>query len=487
MIKFNKQALRDKIYACWVGKNIGGTMGTPFEGTKELLDIKGFSTPEGTVLPNDDLDLQLVWLRALNEQGPWGLTSKVLGEYWINFIGPSWNEYGIAKANMRAGILPPMSGALYNDEWTNSNGAWIRTEIWACSNPGCPENAIRLAFEDASVDHGYGEGSYGAIFVAAMESAAFIFNDINVLIDIGLSKIPKDCRVARSVNLVIDAYKKGIDWKTVRNMIVDDSKDLGWFQAPANIAYVILGLLYGEGDFKKSMILGINCGDDTDCTGATIGSIMGIMYGTKIIPEDWRRHIGDSIVTISIIRGYGDMPTSCTELTDMVMEQIPICTHKNFGLHNTFGEFVKLVDDEDDFGDIKPEDFCGDDFVKKTFNCSKYSVWGESVFAKAVVDFDTEPRIVALGELKCFVTVKHLNNFGRQDQYNLKWYLPDGWSVSGRKNLFANAHFSDNHDFEKTEITITAGEKVEGNNRIILEVTNADHAMPILVPIIILG
>ena len=156
MLSFNREELRDKIYACWVGKNIGGTMGTPYEGRQQLNDIQGFVTQKGVVLPNDDLDLQLVWLRAMDEMGPEAIDSKVLAEYWISFIGPSWNEYGVGKSNLRAGVVPPMSGELYNEEWKNSNGAWIRTEIWACTHPGCPDKAIRLAFEDASVDHGFG-------------------------------------------------------------------------------------------------------------------------------------------------------------------------------------------------------------------------------------------------------------------------------------------------------------------------------------------
>ena len=94
MITFNRDALRDRIHACWIGKNIGGTMGTPYEGQQQINDIQGFSTPEGTVLPNDDLDLQLVWLRALDECGPEGVDAKVLGEYWCTYIGPCWNEYG---------------------------------------------------------------------------------------------------------------------------------------------------------------------------------------------------------------------------------------------------------------------------------------------------------------------------------------------------------------------------------------------------------
>ena len=84
MIQFSKEYLRDRIYACWLGKNIGGTMGTPYEGQRQLMDIHGFASEPGAPLPNDDLDLQLVWLRAVNEQGPDAITSKVLGEYWIS-------------------------------------------------------------------------------------------------------------------------------------------------------------------------------------------------------------------------------------------------------------------------------------------------------------------------------------------------------------------------------------------------------------------
>ena len=124
----NFKEYKDKVYACWLGKNIGGTMGTPYEGKREILDVKGFVTEEGVVLPNDDLDLQLVWLHALEQQGPHAINAALLGEYWLSFIVPHWNEYGIGKANMKRGLPPPMSGD-YNNDWKHSNGAWIRTEI----------------------------------------------------------------------------------------------------------------------------------------------------------------------------------------------------------------------------------------------------------------------------------------------------------------------------------------------------------------------
>ena len=85
MITFDKKTLHDRIYACWIGKNIGGTLGTPYEGSREMHDITGFASKEGEPLPNDDLDLQLAWLRAVDELGPQNINSKTLGEYWISW------------------------------------------------------------------------------------------------------------------------------------------------------------------------------------------------------------------------------------------------------------------------------------------------------------------------------------------------------------------------------------------------------------------
>ena len=71
---------KDKVKACWIGKNLGGTLGTPYEGKRELLDVKGFASEPGEPLPNDDLDLQLVWLHALENEGPQNIKSELLGE-----------------------------------------------------------------------------------------------------------------------------------------------------------------------------------------------------------------------------------------------------------------------------------------------------------------------------------------------------------------------------------------------------------------------
>ena len=100
-MKLNKEELRDKVFGCWIGKNLGGTIGGPFEGNPELLDIKGFTSPKGEPLPNDDLDLQLVWLRAMEDVGPKALDANVLADYWLSYIARNFNEYGTGKTNLR--------------------------------------------------------------------------------------------------------------------------------------------------------------------------------------------------------------------------------------------------------------------------------------------------------------------------------------------------------------------------------------------------
>lgn len=490
-MKFSKEYLRDAIYACWLGKNIGGTIGTPYEGGRELLDIEGFASKPGQPLPNDDLDLQLVWLRAMDELGPQNVDSKTLGEYWLSYVKPHWNEYGVGKANMRGGILPPLSGELFNEHWKNSNGAWIRTEIWASLYPGRVEKAVHYAFEDASVDHGFGEGSYAAIFVAAMESAAFVCKDIRTLIRIGLSHIPGDCRVARAVRLVVESYDKGISWKEVRLALIEQSADIGWFQAPANVGFVILGLLYGECDFKRSVITAVNCGDDTDCTGATVGALLGIMQGMAGIPEDWRQYIGDSIVSCCLLNGHGRFPQSCTELTDCVLNLLPVTLRTGMADFMDKGVSVE-VGSENDFSGVTPESLMGSGPADSLRCRTRWSFSIDAPFAEAILSFDREP-VLAPGESLTGTVALRPHTLPEARQFRLNWVLPEGWQVSGRKCLFTATMASFNPDLPsdaanaEAAFTITAGERVEAVNGLILDITAPDRPTHILVPVTILG
>lgn len=495
MIQFSEKYLRDRIHACWIGKSIGGTLGAPYEGTRDMLDIHGFASKPGEPLPNDDLDLQLVWLRAVNDLGPEAINSKALGEYWLSFINPNWNEYGVCKANMRDGAIPPLSGEINNALWRNSNGAWIRTEIWACLFPAMPEKAIRMAFEDASVDHGYGEGTFAAIFTAALESAAFVEQDTRRLLEIGLAKIPENCHVSRSVKLVMQAYDDGISRKECREMILKDNEDLGWFQAPANIAYTVLGLLYGEGDFKKSLIYAVDCGDDTDCTAATAGALLGILKGMSGIPEDWLAYVGNDIKSVCMTYGYVRFPEDCTELTDCVFNLLPVTMRRNHRQILTYEtkhvrelrDFVR-IGEENDFSEYDVQAFFGRDFVNELASRKQYSYVIEGLRANVLVEFDSRPVIMPEGTLTGRITIKPNVSFREQEHYRLRYYCPDGWKMDSVRNLYTPNHIGPReHEYASAAFTLTAGECVEAVNSVILQITVPGRAMPILVPIQVMG
>ena len=498
-IKLNFDAYKDKVKACWIGKNIGGTMGTPYEGVREMLDIKGFSTPKNVVLPNDDLDLQLVWLHALEQVGPWNIDAATLGEFWLNFIPPNWNEYGIGKANMRRGLTPPLSGD-YDNNWRDSNGAWIRTEIWASVAPAAPELAARYAVEDAKVDHGAGEGTFAAAFVAAMQSAAFVIDDIFECIRLGLCAIPENCRMAQSIKLVLECYEKKISWQEARNAVFEANSDIGngWFEAPTNVSYAVLGMLYGEGDFKKSMIIAINCGDDTDCTGATVGATLGILYGMAGIPEDWAEHIGDDIVTISISRGQDakQLPNTCTALTERVTALAPIVLYSfSKSANNAFHKrreplFVEFSENAElPEGAIKLiETRLLRESRGELAKLADYTARFEEKFIRADITLSGAPEISANGELGVHIEFRNNRAYENiQQALKLSWILPDGFTVSGKTAALLQRYDDHNEPVATVDAVIKAGDFVSSENRIVLEVTVPGRHTALYAPLILFG
>ena len=422
----NRDEYRDKVLGCWTGKNIGGTLGAPFEGKRSLQDVK-FYTQElkGNPAPNDDLDLQLAWLDAVEEHGLYNVNERVLGEYWLDMVCGPWGEYGIAKFNMRNGLLPPLSGFCNNEMYHASNGAWIRSEIWGCLFPGEPEEAAHFAWFDSCVDH-YGDGIYAEIFTASLEAAAFVESDLRKLIGFGLLRIPEDCRIARSVKLAVECYDKGDDWVTARNKIVEDSKDLGWFQAPANVAFTVIGLLYGEGDFGKSICTAVNCGDDTDCTGATCGAILGIIKGRSGLPKEWIEPIGETIQTVAINTFGSRVPKTLDELTDRVIACKKVADAENPTLMRlTDGPTVidQLLTDKlaDNFDTVKF-------ILSRPSNQLQYDLPFGSVF----VQFEPSPVAAPDSDVKLKLSFGNWRNTG--NALNLHWQLPEGWYFDGGKN-----------------------------------------------------
>jgi len=344
-MKLEFEVYKDKVMGCWAGKNIGGILGAPFEALRQWNEVEYYvqDLSKGPP-PNDDLDLQIIWLAAVEKFGR-QVDASILGEYWLSYVIPNWVEYGTGKANMIQGLRPPVSGNFLN-QYKDSCGCFIRSEIWACLAPGRPEIAVLYAYEDGIVDHS-GEGIYGEVFFAAMESAAFVESDVRKLIDIGLSYIPADSAVAGCINKAVECYDNKVEPKEARikihneapgtfglnrKKITEEQTEGGrmevgtpGFDCPENVGFTIMGLLYGEGDFGKSIVIANACGEDTDCTAATLGAIMGIILGASRLPEKWTAPVENKIVTLCIDKTSGfKVPETVTELTDRVLRATPL-------------------------------------------------------------------------------------------------------------------------------------------------------------------
>ncbi|HOK56359.1 MAG TPA: ADP-ribosylglycohydrolase family protein [bacterium] len=312
-----KKEIYNKIYGCFLGKSIGGSIGGPFEGKKEFLEIP-YKLPE-KILANDDLDLQIVWFDILRKKGI-KISSEDLVKGWENIDYP-FDEYGVAKANLKVGLRPPLSG-IYNNWFCECMGAPIRSEIWACIFPARPEIAGYYSYLDASVDHWY-DGAYGEIFLSVIESLAFVENDIEKLILESCRFLPEDSKVRKVSEMVLRLYKEGKELKETRDEVIKNFGHYNFTHCVQNIGFIISGLLYGNGDFLKTIIESVKCGYDTDCTGATSGAIIGIILGKEEIEKQIKTEIDKRIVP-----GWGIkniyIPKDIEEFTEEILKVIEI-------------------------------------------------------------------------------------------------------------------------------------------------------------------
>lgn len=442
-MRLNLQEYREKVLGCWLGKNIGGTLGAPFEWRRQINQVSFYTQDlQGEPLPNDDLDIQLLWLIALEEQGL-DLDAHTLAEYWTLHVTPHWSEYGTAKVNMRAGLQPPLSGKLHND-YKDSCGAFIRSEIWACIAPGNPSIAAYYAYQDAILDHGDGEGVYGELFCAALESAAFVESNLPTLIEIGLSYIPENCGVSNAIREAVNCFRTGKTWQEARDRILEkfrgamffnlrdhiseedwrkgfgDGKQ-GW-DVPSNLGMLIIALLYGEGDFSQTVCTAVNCGEDTDCTGATAGSIWGILHGIHNIPQEWIVPIGHRIKTACLNLGElgNQLPADIENLsrrTEKIARQVLL----RYNLNTEFSEDLPT-----DIHDLSVERLKAQTESKRLLQNLNGPVFRFDFFDVAL-DYGAGPFMCT--DKPTSVRLRIYNTYKVQARLNIHWFKPETWQI----------------------------------------------------------
>ena len=275
----------DKVYGCFLGKTVAGTMGAPYEGIKMPLELQFKPEMINTMLPNDDLDLQVLWLDVVKKYGE-DFSSYDLQKCFCENCDYSPGEYAIMRKNYEKGIYPPESGRFCNDFYIQGMGCPIRSEIWACLYPAQPQKAADMSERDGVLDHD-GESVYAERFFAALESAAFVESDLYKLIDMALEVIPADCKIRTLISDTRAWCREYEGVKQVLARILDKYGHPDCTNLFQNIGITLAALLGGNMDLIKTSMDALNCGFDIDCTCATAGAVIGVIRGAKSLIDQY--------------------------------------------------------------------------------------------------------------------------------------------------------------------------------------------------------
>jgi len=283
MLKLSYKQYFDKVYGCWLGKCVSGNIGAPYEGMKQILNYEYSPQFMENMLPNDDLDLQVLWLDILEKKGT-AFTSDDLAQGFVDCCEYAPGEYAYFKKNFKKGIHPPLCGSFCNTIYLEGMGSLIRSEIWACVAAGNPQLAAQLAQKDAILDHG-GAAVHAEQFMAAMEAAAFYESDMDNLVTIGLEYLPEGSRIRQMVEEVVYWCKESDDYLSIRSKLLREYGHHECTNVYQNIGIILLSLYCSKMDFIRATMMALNCGFDTDCTCATVGALIGIVFGGKSIAQ----------------------------------------------------------------------------------------------------------------------------------------------------------------------------------------------------------
>ena len=330
--RFGEAELRDRIAGAWLGRAAGCLAGKPCEGwshdaIRSYLEPAGLYPLDGyfpLVLPDrdglgqrvpaqwwrgrivlaprdDDTDYTVLGLHLLEEHGP-GFSTRQVADEWLTHL-PYWQVYTaerVAYANLVNGLEPPETASFRNPyrEWI---GAQIRADIFGYVNPGDPEAAAAMAYRDAALSH-VKNGIYGEMWAAACLAAAFVEPDPAAVILAGLAEIPAECRLAQALRRTLDWCRQDGDWDVTWHKVNDHYGHYHGVHTINNACAVALALLHGRLDFAASVAIAVMCGWDTDCNGATVGSIVGAMLGRSRLPANWVTPLNDTLE--SAVQGF---------------------------------------------------------------------------------------------------------------------------------------------------------------------------------------
>jgi ADP-ribosylglycohydrolase len=325
-LRLSEAQLRDRLLGAWLGRCAGCSLGKPVEGwtheqIRRYLELAGAYPlldyvpalepapeepelracwPETTrgqirfMARDDDIDYTILGLHILETYGV-GFGSGDVAAEWLDHLPftKTYTAERVAYRNLIHGLHPPETATRRNPyrEWI---GAQIRADMWGYVSPGRPRQAAALAFKDAALSH-TANGIYGEMWAAALIAACLVASDMRSALVTSLDHIPPRSRLAEALRHVLGLHASGLGWSEARDALEAGYGHYSWVHTIPNAAIVAAGLLWGDGDFSRTVGLVVQAGLDTDSNGATAGSVYGALHGAAALPPAWVNPLGDLI------------------------------------------------------------------------------------------------------------------------------------------------------------------------------------------------
>ncbi len=291
----------DKCRGAWAGQMIGVSYGSVYEfkylGRIMEDDIREWQ-PEfiHNAIYQDDVYVEMTFLQALEDHGI-DITNEQAGKAFADSEYPLWHANRYGRENCRNGIMPPLSGHPDHNQHADDIDFQIEADLFGIITPGMPQAMLKLGDRFGHIMN-YGDGVYGGMFVAGMYSAAFFEDDVRTVVATGLACIPPQSEYAQLISDVVASYDADTsDWRACWQLLEDKwaaddlcpggRGNLFNIDAKLNGGYIAIGLLYGEGDFDKTLEISTRCGQDADCNPSNAAGVLGCMMGYDGIPSQY--------------------------------------------------------------------------------------------------------------------------------------------------------------------------------------------------------
>ncbi len=304
MRRIARASLEDKVRGGWAGQMIGVSFGAPTEFQSNGRIIEGqlpwSAERVENALHQDDLYVDMTFAEVMDRVG----LDATIDDYAAAFRDSKyslWHANAAARRLLNQGVKAPMSGDGRRNIHANDIDFQIESDFIGIMTPGLPQESNRYCSRVGRVMNS-GDGLYGGMFISGMYSAAFFETSVPAIVERGLAAIPADSGYASAVRDAIALWKKyPADWRQAWGQLElrwdkDDPCPDGALKpfnidARLNGAYVALGLLYGAGDFARTLDITTRMGQDSDCNPASAGGVLGVMLGYSGIPAPYKEGI----------------------------------------------------------------------------------------------------------------------------------------------------------------------------------------------------